>query len=93
LKRPDETSVYNAVLRETLQRPWVSFIADERCDSEQSQVGELPIVVYGTDRRVTIESMKSGAEWIKQEERLRLLGADWTGVTAALRDISGTARK
>jgi hypothetical protein len=93
LKRLDETSVSNAVLRETLQRQWISFIADERYDSEQSQFGELPIVVYGKDRRVAVESMKSGEEWIKQEERLRLLTADWTGVTAALKDMIGTGRK
>lgn len=92
-KLVNETPVSNAALRETLQRQWISFIADDRSDSEQSQVAESPIAVYGKDRRVAVESMTSGPEWIKQEERLKLLAADWKGATAALKEITGAGRK
>jgi hypothetical protein len=88
----DAIPASNAVLREALQRQWISFIADDRSETFDLQV-EAPITVYGKDRRAIVESLSSGSEWIQQEERLKLLAADWKGATAALKEVTGAARR
>jgi hypothetical protein len=87
---PDQNLVSNAELREVLQRQWISFIADDQSDvSLDPSLGELPITVYNRDRRIVVESMTSSPEWIEQQERFRLLAADWKGATAAFKAIVG----
>jgi hypothetical protein len=89
----NETPVSNAALRNMLQAQWISFISGEVSDVEDLKIGQAPITLYGKDRRIYVTSMTSDLEWLKQAERLKLLAADWKGATAALKEITGVARR
>jgi hypothetical protein len=80
-----QAPILSTFLASMLQQHWISFIVEDR----KSETDESDVTVYEKTKTISVENLKTGTEWIQQEERFTLLAADWKGVLQVFKKITG----